>query len=180
MSTPFHDIAPGPVYWVTGLAGAGKTTLARRLFTALRERGQPAVLLDGDTLREVYGDSPGHHLEGRRVTAWRHAHMCHMLSSQGLPVVIATISMFREIQRWNRANMPGYREIYLDVPLPVLTQRDQKGLYSGALAGRVQNVLGVDLTPEPPEAPDVRLLNDGSLTVDGLLQRALEALGLAP
>lgn len=175
---PFEEITPGAVYWLTGLAGAGKTTLARRLFAALRAWGRPVVLLDGDILREVYGDSLGHHLEARRQTAWRHAHMCHMLSQQGVDVVIATISMFHEIQGWNRAQMPGYREVYIEVPLDVLRQRDQKGLYSGALAGNVVNVLGVDLVPELPRAPDVRLLNDGQLSVEQLLAACLAQLGL--
>lgn len=176
--SPFDDIRPGAVYWITGLAGAGKTTLARRLFQTLRERGTSPILLDGDILRDVYGDSPGHHLEGRRRTAWRHAHMCQMISRQGVDVVIATISMFHEIHAWNRKHMPGYREVYLEVPMTVLHARDQKQLYSGALAGEIENVLGIDLEPEYPLAPHVRLVNDGTRNIDEVLSECLDALGV--
>ncbi|MFT5429434.1 MAG: adenylylsulfate kinase-like enzyme [Myxococcota bacterium] len=175
---PFEDITPGAVYWLTGLAGAGKTTVARRLFSTLRDRNANVILLDGDILREVYGDSPGHHMEGRRIAAWRHAHMCHMLSQQGIDVVIATISMFHEIHAWNRAHMSGYREVYLEVPMKTLRERDQKSLYSKAFSGEMPNVLGVDLIPEYPASPHVQILNDGSRSVDEVLADCLRQLEL--
>ena len=103
----------GRVYWITGLSGAGKTTLGRELVQRLRAAGRPAIFLDGDMLREVIAEDLGHNLANRRKSAMRNARLCRMLASQGADVVCPTISMFHEVQRWNRENIPAYREIYL-------------------------------------------------------------------
>lgn len=170
------DIPPGRVYWITGLAGAGKTTLAKGLWKHLRQLGQPAVLLDGDLLRELYGPSQSYDLASRQQTGMRHARLCRWLSEQGLPVVCATISLFESCRSWNRQYLSDYCEIFLDVPLEVLLERDQKGLYSGALAGSIQNVMGVDLEPEWPQNPEIILNNDGSQSPQGILEILLKQL----
>lgn len=142
------------VYWITGLAGSGKTTLAKSLFSTLKEQGKCAVLLDGDVLREVFGSEKEYTRSARLELAWRNAKLCKFLSDQGINAVCATISLFHDVQEWNRNNIKGYCEIYLDVPMAVLEQRDQKGLYSQAKAGLVRDVVGVDIEPEFPKSPD--------------------------
>lgn len=79
------------------------------------------ILLDGDELREVFGaaaeNARNHGREGRLALAMQYAHLCRVIAGQGLTVVIATISLFREVHEWNRANLPGYFEAYLKVPI---------------------------------------------------------------
>jgi adenylylsulfate kinase len=168
----------GTVYWITGLAGAGKTTVAHLLHLYIRARRPNVVLLDGDILREVYGDDLGHDQNDRRQVAWRNARLCLILSSQGIDVVCATISMFKEIRAWNREHIPSYREVYLRVPMSVLVERDQKGLYSRALAGETENVLGVDIHPEEPEAPDLVIDNDGSITPTQIVEKCVHCFSI--
>ena len=88
-------------------------------------------MLDGDELREVFGaTTPGdenHGREARLQLAFQYTHLCRVLASQGLVVVVATISMFKEIHKWNRDNLPGYFEVYLNVPIDELRRRDPKG-----------------------------------------------------
>ena len=165
----------GTVYWLTGLSGVGKSTLGRALAARLRARGHPVLFLDGDLLREACGDE-GFGLDDRRRIAARNGRLCRMLAAQGIDVVIATISLFREVQAWNRAHIPGYREIWLRAPLDVLAARDPKGLYGAALRGERDDVLGVNLTPEWPERAEVVLDNDGSATPEALAERCWAAL----
>jgi len=109
------------VLWITGLSGAGKSTLAREVVARLRESSEAVVMLDGDELREVFGavaSNPiNHGHEARFGLAMQYAHLCRVIAAQGFTVVIATISLFREVHSWNRANLPGYFEVYLKVPL---------------------------------------------------------------
>ncbi len=89
----------GTVYWVTGLAGAGKTTIANLLVEDMRARQTTVIFLDGDVMREVFGGSAGHSLAERLVLARQYAALCRLISHQGISVVCATISMFHEMRQ---------------------------------------------------------------------------------
>jgi adenylylsulfate kinase len=80
-----------------------------------------------------------------------------MIARQGLTVVVGTIALFAEVHEWNRANQPGYFEVYLRVPLDELRRRDPKGLYRRFDAGDLNNVAGLDLPVDEPVAPDLLL-----------------------
>lgn len=145
------------VYWLTGLSGAGKTTIGKLWYQALKEAGERAVFLDGDELRQIFGGSLGYSAEERRQLAMCYARLCALLARQGLTVICCTISMFDSVRAWNRANIPGYYEVYIKVSMDTLRGRDQKGLYSRA----EQNVAGVHFQVEEPKNPDLVLENNG-------------------
>jgi len=148
----------GRVLWITGLSGAGKSTLASEVVSRLRAAGDGVVMLDGDELREVFGaaatNAQNYGREGRLDLAMQYAHLCRVIAAQDLTVVISTISLFREVHTWNRANLPGYFEVYLKVPLEELRRRDSKGIYSRFDAGELSNVAGLDLPIDEPETAD--------------------------
>ena len=170
VSEPVGKAHIGRVFWITGLSGAGKTTVGMELWRRLRTAGRSVVFLDGDALRAVIAEDLGHDTEGRRRSAMRNARLCELLATQGEDVVCSTISLFHEIQRWNREHIPGYCEIYLRVPLHELRRRDCKGIYAAAERGDLPNVVGLDMTAELPETPDLILDNcgplDGAAAVD--------------
>src|SRR5580693_4391790 len=152
-----YEASPGRVFWITGLSGAGKTTLGRELWSRLRASGRPVTFLDGDALRAAIAEDLDHSADDRRRSAMRNARLCRLLAEQGADVVCATISLFHDVQRWNRENILGYREIYLRVPLDELRRRDSKGLYSRAQNGDARDIVGLDVQAEAPEAPDLIL-----------------------
>ena len=117
----------GTVYWLTGLSGAGKTTVGFELVKLLENQGKSVVRLDGDLLRDVLS-SADYTLEGRKKISFQYSGMCKMLADQGFDVVACVIAMFDEVRRWNRNNIESYKEIYLKVPIEKLIERDQKGL----------------------------------------------------
>jgi adenylylsulfate kinase-like enzyme len=151
----------GQVIWITGLSGAGKSTLSEELCLRFRERGLRPVLLDGEILRNLFKNTKApndtYNREARIQLALKYAHLCEILSSQGFTVVIATVSMFREIYAWNRANFPNYFEVYLKVPLDELRLRDPKKIYQRYDAGDLSDVAGLDLSVDEPLEPHVIL-----------------------
>ena len=148
----------GRVIWITGLSGAGKSTLASKVTDKLRSREKHVVLLDGDELREVLGAigpiANNYDRAGRVELSMRYARLCRVLAIQGLTVVIATISLYREIHTWNRANIPDYFEVYLRVPVDELRRRDPKQIYARFDAGELANVAGMDLPIDEPKNAD--------------------------
>lgn len=146
------------VIWLTGLSGAGKTTIGKELQISLKRRNN-VVLIDGDDVRSIVGDDIGYDVESRKINAWRICRLCNYLDSQGLDVICCTISMFEEIRTWNRANYKKYFEIFIDVPMHELINRDQKKIYSKALAGEISNVVGIDIPLTFPEKPDMVISN---------------------
>ena len=140
------------VIWITGLSGAGKTTLAHSVAAKLKDKGQQVILLDGDELRNVFivAKENKHNRSSRLNLAFQYSSLCRMLSSQGFIVVIATISLFKEIHTLNRKTIEDYIEIYLKVPLSELKRRDSKKLYSRFLRGEIDNITGIDLEVDEP------------------------------
>lgn len=164
----------GVLYWITGLSGAGKTTIGNRLYYELRKQMDNVILLDGDILKKIVGDELGYTESDRRKRAVRYAQICKVLTDQGMVVICCTIAMYDEVRDWNRKNNKGYVEIFLDVGMDVLKKRDQKGLYSKVEKGEIENVLGIDMQVEFPKIPDIVINNDGRYSVKECVNRILE------
>ena len=161
----------GTVYWITGLSGAGKTTIGKLLYNNLKGTKNNVVFLDGDLLREVFGNDLGYSKNERYISAMRNARLCKMLSDQGIDVVCATISMFHDVRSWNRIHIEKYKEIYLKVPMEVLLKRNQKGLYKK----KIENLVGLGIPMEEPENPDFLIENNGRKTPDEIAELIIGA-----
>lgn len=133
------------IIWLIGLSGAGKTTIGHILYDKIKKENSNTVFLDGDILRDVWGDQLGHDIEGRRKNAERFTRLCQMLDRQGIHVVAAILSIFPEERRKNRDIFSRYFEVFIDTPMEELMRRDSKGLYAKAAAGEIQNVVGFDI-----------------------------------
>lgn len=153
------------VVWVTGLPGAGKTTLSNALVAQFKAREQQVLLLDGDNLRRIFANND-YSQDGRRALAMTYARLANDLASQGALVICATVSMFEQVRRWNRENTPHYFEVFLDIALDVLAERDQKGLYTQAAVNGDIPLPGVTTDVEFPECPDLHVtsLSDAEIT----------------
>lgn len=150
---------PGTVFWITGLSGAGKSTVAGRLQSRLRAIGRPAMLIDGDRMRTILGVEALGSVDRRRLGGI-YAALARDVAEQGLDAICATMSLFHDLHDWNRAHIARYREIYLRTQLATRRARDPKGLYRAAAIGAAGDMPGLDASFEEPRAPDLVIDND--------------------
>lgn len=165
----------GLVFWFTGLSGAGKTTLAEAVRDQLNDEGIRASILDGDDVRnrlhKHLGFSEAEIKENNALIAG----LCEEERQKVDVVLVPIISPYRESRQKARERLsPGFYEIYIKADIPVLEQRDTKGLYAKARNGEMENLIGYsDKAPyEPPEAPDL-LVDTGVSHVGDALDKLL-------
>lgn len=164
--------APGTVIWLTGLSGAGKTTLGAAL-RDLISGVAPVVLLDGDAVRAAVDDGLGYSEDDRHVQISRMARLARLVAGQGIVVVVAALYASDELLAWNRANLPGYVEVYLSASIETLGTRDPKGLYERARRGDAHDVVGLDIPWHAPVSPDLVLEMDAPTTADRLARKVI-------
>jgi adenylylsulfate kinase len=151
----YQQTQQGAVVWVTGLSGSGKTTLCRAIRELMQPQRAGIILLDGDIVREAFGEDLGYTLADRRTQLRRLQGLARLLAEQGLLVLVAAVYADPEILARNRERLPGYVEVYLESSLDALRRRDTKGLYARAARGEIRDVVGVDLPWLPPAHPDL-------------------------
>jgi adenylylsulfate kinase len=155
----------GRCYWITGLAGAGKTTVGMEIWKALRDEHMECVFLDGDILRAaVESFRIGYELEERRKLAEFYGRLCLILRSQGMNVVCCTISLFDNVHSWNRENIPGYVEVYLRAPMEVIQSRKAEVYAQARVPGGSAQVAGAGQAVDEPRCPDITIDNDGTVS----------------
>jgi adenylylsulfate kinase len=147
----------GTVVWMTGLSGAGKSTIAGALVAELRRRGVDWLeTLDGDEVREHLSAGLGFSKEDRDTNIRRIAWVAHKLARNGVIVLVAAISPYRDAREAARRLIGAdFLEVFVDAPLAEAERRDPKGLYRKARAGAIQRFTGVSDPYEPPDAPEV-------------------------
>jgi bifunctional enzyme CysN/CysC len=154
----------GVTAWLTGLSGAGKSTVATEAERLLLESGHLAMRLDGDNLRHGLNVDCGFDAAGRREAVRRAGEAALLLAEAGVVSIVGMISPYREDRdrvraRHAAAGVP-FIEVFVDAPLAVAEGRDPKGLYAKARAGGLRGFTGIDDPYEPPAAAELHLRTD--------------------
>jgi sulfate adenylyltransferase len=170
----------GFVVWLTGLSGAGKSSVARALALRLRERGHRLEVLDGDEVRTNLSEGLGFSREDRDTNIARIGYVAAKLAYHGVAVLVAAISPYREARDRVRGSVDHFVEVHVATSLATCAERDIKGLYARALAGQIRQFTGVSDPYEPPLAPEVVLHTDREPVEDSVEQvlACLERFGL--
>jgi len=172
----------GYVVWMTGLSGAGKTTIALILVDELEKRGLRVERLDGDVVRESLTRDLGFTAEDRKKNIERVTFVAKLLSRNGVGTICSFISPYQAVRDDVRANTTNFLEVFVDAPLDVVIERDVKGMYKKAIAGEIPNFTGISDPFEAPENPDIHLRTDQTTPEEcaQTVMDKLEVLGLIP
>jgi adenylyl-sulfate kinase len=172
-------MSKGTVIWLTGLSGAGKTTLALALKSELKAAGYRIETLDGDEVRENLSRGLGFSKADRDTNVRRIGFVARLLARNGVIVLASAISPYRQSRDDVRQLVEGdgarFVEVFVRAPLAVLVERDVKGLYKKALAGEIKNFTGISDPYEDPLAPDVAVDSDVE-TIEESTARVLDHL----
>ncbi|TLY10678.1 MAG: adenylyl-sulfate kinase [Thaumarchaeota archaeon] len=166
------------VIWLTGLSGAGKTTIALQLATKLMQQEFKVELLDGDAIRNDLSADLGFSREDRREQIRRVVYLCKLLSKNGIICIVSVISPYRDLRTFageEIRKVSPFVEVYVKCSLESCIKRDPKGLYKKALSGEISNFTGVQDPYEEPLTPDV-LLNTDSETVEECVNKIISVL----
>ena len=152
----------GQVIWLTGLSGAGKSTIAMALERQLFDEGKHVYVLDGDIIRTGLCQDLGFSQTDRIENIRRIGEVARIMADSCLIVIVAFISPFRADRDQVREGMAKGRfiEIFVNAPLEVCEQRDTKGLYTRARRGEIADFTGISSPYEPPLAPELELRTD--------------------
>jgi len=165
------------VLWFTGLSGSGKSTIADALEQALYTYEKSTILLDGDNVRKGLNKDLGFTDEDRVENLRRIAEVSKLMLEAGLLTIVAFISPFHTERQMARSLFEDgeFIEIYIDTPIEICEQRDPKGLYKLARAGKLKNFTGIDSDYEVPNNPELTLQN-GNALVDDMVKQVIEYL----
>lgn len=164
----------GAVLWLTGLSGAGKSTIAVAAERRLFDLGYNVFVLDGDNLRHGLNANLGFSPEDRAENIRRAGEVAALFAEAGMVVIASFISPYvADRERARKAGGDSFHEVYVSAPLEVCERRDPKGLYRRARTGEIPEFTGISAPYEPPGAPDL-LLDTAVLGADDAVDRLVE------
>jgi cytidine diphosphoramidate kinase len=146
------------VIWILGLSGAGKSFLSIKLKKELKNDYGEFIILDGDVIRKVFDNDLGFSIKDRNINASRISKLAHFLSQNNVNVIVPVLSLFPDWLEWNRKNIKEYYEIYIDVPISILKERNNKNVYFKD-GTENKSVVGVDIEFIRPKNSDLKIIN---------------------
>ena len=165
----------GVTVWLTGLSGAGKTTIARTVEEKLKARNCQVEVLDGDLIRTWLSEGLGFSKKDRDINVRRVGFVANLLSRNGVVVVAAMISPYQDIRDEIRAINKNFVEVHVNAPLELCEARDVKGLYAKARSGEIKGFTGIDDPYEVPLNPEV-VCESGEESVEESADKVIGAL----
>ena len=147
------------VIWITGISGAGKTTLAKHL---LKKFDKKFIYFDGDEFRKIFNNDIKYTLESRNINAQRLTRLVKYISDQKQNIIVAANITSYKYRLWCRKNIKNFVEIFITADIKNLIKRDYKKLYSHALQKKIKNVVGIDIPFKIPKGSNIYISNNNT------------------
>ena len=166
------------IIWITGISGSGKTTLALQLIKKLKIKNKNIVNVDGDIIRDLFGNDLKYDIQSRITQIKRIQKLCIFLNRQNIITVVSALYSSEELLNWNRKNFKKYFEIYLKASIDLAIKRDVKGLYKKFKEKKEKNIVGLDIPWNEPINYDLKVDMDKSPTVEETLNKVFEKIDI--
>ncbi len=162
----------GIFFFITGFSGSGKSSIAKIIKKDIRNNYGPTILLHGDEIRSLF-NLKGYSSADRKKIAMQYSKLCKKITDNGINVILATVSLYNIVRKWNKANIVNYIEIYIKSDLSKIIKQKKKFFYRK----KTKNVVGLTIKPELPKKPNIILKNDFKKNInilsDSLIKKIL-------
>ena len=163
----------GILFWITGLSGSGKTTIANKIKKDISKKYGPTIILNGDDIRNIF-NLKKFDRKFRLKLALNYSKLCKSISDQKINIIFPTVSMFNKVRNYNRKNIKNYFEIYIKANIKKIIREKKKKIY---YKSRI-NIVGLDIKPELPKKPDITVLNNFDKNLNTISKNLIAKINL--
>lgn len=163
MSKIIKNKRKGILFWVTGLSGSGKTSIAKKIKNSISKGYGPTIVISGDDLRKNF-DLKKYDKHSRLAYGKKYNQFCKIILNQKINVIFAVVGLFDELRYWNRKHIQNYCEIFIKSPIKNIINAKKKRVYFS----KSKEIMGVNIKPEFPKKPNIVIKNDFKKTTNQL------------
>ena len=161
----------GTLFWITGISGSGKTSIAKKIHKDIRKKFGPTIMLSGDDLRKIFS-LKGYSYNERSEIVLKYCKFAKFITDQKINVILAVIGMMDHVREWNRKNIKNYLEIYVKADLNKIIKKRKKKIYLKS----IKNIVGLDIKPELPRKADISINNDLSKSIESIKKNLMKKI----
>ena len=158
------------IFWITGLPGSGKTTIAKKIHKRVEKKYGPTIEISGDELRKNFLLNK-YDIKNREEYAKFYSKFCKLVLKKNINIIFSTVSLFHSVQNWNRKNIKGYFEIFIQSDVNKIIKLNKKKIYKNK-----KNLVGVNLNAEFPKKPDLKIINSFNKNINDLSNDILKSI----
>jgi len=163
----------GILFWITGLSGSGKTTIAEKIKSSISTKYGPTITISGDDLRQIFNFNKFSKKE-RLNYALCYGKFCKVVTKKNINIIFSTVSLFHKVQRWNKLNIKNYVEIYIKSDKKKIIKKKKKFFY----IRKHKNIVGKNIKPEFPKYPDIIIQNNFTESLNKLSKELLKKISI--
>jgi adenylylsulfate kinase-like enzyme len=161
----------GTLFWITGLSGAGKTTIAKKIKKIIKKKYGPTLVINGDDLREIF--KLKNYNQSKRLEYGKiYCNFLKFIVDQNINVIFTVVGMFDSLRKWNRKNIDNYIEIFIKADIKKIKQKTRKKTYKNPN----KNIVGFGISPQFPKKPDILIENNFTKSLDYLSNQIIKKI----